>query len=37
MIAPEEIAELVAFLVEHRGNAIIDEIQLHRTGKEPFL
>ena len=37
MIAPEEIAELVAWLVEHRGNAIIDEIQLHRTGKEPFL
>ena len=27
----------VNFLVEHRGNAIIDEIQLHRTGKEPFL
>lgn len=37
MIAPEEIAELVAWLVEHRGNAIIDEIQLHRTGKESFL
>ena len=37
MIAPEEIAELVAFLVEHRGNAIIDEIQMHRTGKEPFI
>ena len=37
MIAPEEIAELAAFLVEHRGNAIIDEIELHRTGKEPFL
>lgn len=37
MIAPEEIAELVAFLVEHRGNGIIDEIQVHRTGKEPFL
>ena len=37
MIAPEEIAELVAYLAEHRGNGIIDEIQLHRTGKEPFL
>ena len=37
MILPEEIAELAAFLLEHRGNGIIDEIQLHRTGKEPFL
>ena len=37
MIAPEEIAELAAFLIEHRHNGIIDEIQLHRTGKEPFM
>jgi len=37
MIAPEEIAELVAYLVEHRGNGIIDEIRLHRAGKEPFV
>lgn len=37
MIAPEEVAEAVAFLVERRGNAVIDEIQLHRAGKEPFL
>ena len=37
MITPEEIAELAAYLLEHRGNGIIDEIQLHRTGKEPFL
>lgn len=36
MIAPEEVAEAVAFLIEHRGNAVIDEIQLHRAGKEPF-
>jgi len=36
MIAPEEIAELAAYLVEHRGNGVIDEIRLHRTGKEPF-
>ena len=37
MIVPEEVAEAVAFLIEHRGNAVIDEIQLHRAGKEPFL
>lgn len=37
MIMPEEIAELTAFLLENGGNGIIDEIRLHRTGKEPFL
>lgn len=36
MIMPEEVADAVAFLIEHRGNAIIDEIRLHRLGKEPF-
>lgn len=37
MIMPEEIAELVVFLLESTGNGIIDEIRLHRIGKEPFL
>ena len=37
MIIPEEIAELAAFLIEHRHCGVIDEIQIHRTGKEPFL
>ena len=37
MIQPEEVAELAAFLIEHRGNAVIDEIQLRRAGKEPFM
>lgn len=37
MIVPEEIAELAAYLVEHRHSGVIDEIQLHRTGKEPFM
>ena len=36
MIQPEEVAEQIAFLVEHRGNAVVDEIRLHRPGKEPF-
>ena len=37
MIAPEEVAEAAAFLMESPGNGIIDEIQLHRIGKEPYL
>jgi len=36
MILPEEVAETVAFLIINRGNAVIDEIRVHRIGKEPF-
>ena len=36
MISPEDIADSVEFLLTHRGNAIIDEIQLHRYDKMPF-
>lgn len=36
MILPEDVAEIAAFYLEHRTNAVIDEIQLHRVGKEPF-
>ena len=37
MIQPEEIADIVHFLLENRGNAVIDEIIVHRIGKQPFL
>ncbi|MBQ0111470.1 MAG: SDR family oxidoreductase, partial [Oscillospiraceae bacterium] len=37
MILPEDIADTVAFLLKNRGNAVIDEIIMHRPGKEPFL
>ena len=37
MIQPEEVAELAAWLVSHRGGAVIDEIRLHRAAKEPFM
>ena len=37
MIQPEEIAEIVRFFLEYRGNAVIDEIGVHRVNKEPFL
>ena len=36
MIMPSDIAEIAAFLIKHRSNAVIDEIRVHRAGKEPF-
>ena len=36
MIMPEDIAEIAAFMINQRGNAVIDEICVHRAGKEPF-
>lgn len=36
MILPDEIAEAAAFLLLNRGNAVVDEIRVHRIGKEPF-
>ncbi|MBO5668102.1 MAG: SDR family oxidoreductase [Lentisphaeria bacterium] len=36
MIQPEDIASIVLFLLQHRGNAVIDEILVHRVNKEPF-
>lgn len=37
MIMPDEIAEIVHFFLANRGNAVIDEIVVHRVNKEPFL
>ncbi len=37
MIMPNEIADIVLFLLKNRGNAVIDEIIVHRLTKEPFL
>lgn len=37
MIMPEDVAETVLFLLKNRTNAVIDEISLHRIGKQPFL
>ena len=36
MIQADEVAEMVEMLVRMRGNAVVDEIRLHRAGKEPF-
>lgn len=37
MTMPEDIAEIVTFLLKNRNNAVIDEIIVHRTDKQPFL
>jgi len=37
LIAPEEIAELVAYLVTHRGSGIIDEIHIRRASSSPWF
>ena len=36
LILPEDIADIAEFLLTHRTNAVIDQIQVHRCGKEPF-
>lgn len=36
LIQPDEIAEIVEFLINMRGNAMIDEINLRRLGVTPF-
>ena len=36
LIDPEEIAQLVWFLVSHRGNAMIDHVAVHRVAKTPW-
>jgi len=36
LIQPQEIADIVRFLVSQRGNAVIDEIQVRRETKTPF-
>ena len=36
LISPEEIARSVVFLVESRGNAVIDTLEIRREGKIPF-
>lgn len=37
MIMPEDIAEIAVFMLKFRGNAVVDEINVHRETKEPFL
>lgn len=37
MILASDLADAAEFLITHRTNAVIDEIQLHRAGKAPFV
>ena len=36
LIQPEEIAEIIEFLINKRGNAMIDEINVRRGSTQPF-
>jgi len=37
LIAPQEIAELVLYLVTHRGNGVVDEIHIRRSTSSPWF
>jgi 3-oxoacyl-[acyl-carrier protein] reductase len=37
LIGPEEIAELVVYLVTHKGNAVIDELHIRRLSSTPWF
>jgi len=37
LIQPEEIAELVLYLVTHTGNAVIDELRIRRASANPWF
>lgn len=37
LMQPEEIAELVIYLVTHKGNAVIDELHIRRAASSPWF
>jgi NAD(P)-dependent dehydrogenase (short-subunit alcohol dehydrogenase family) len=37
LMQPEEIAELVVYLVTHKGNAVIDELHIRRAASTPWF
>lgn len=37
LIKPKDIADIVTFLLESRGNAVIDSINVHRISNTPFI
>ena len=37
LMKPEEIAELVLYLVTHKGNAVIDELHIRRAASSPWF
>ena len=36
LISPDEIADIILYLLKHRGNAMIDEINVHRVTNQPW-
>ena len=36
VILPEDIADIMEFLLTHRSNAVVDKIHVHRSSKAPF-
>ena len=37
LIGPDEIAELVLYLVTHKGNAVLDELHIRRAASTPWF
>jgi NAD(P)-dependent dehydrogenase (short-subunit alcohol dehydrogenase family) len=37
LMQPDEIAELVVYLVTHKGNAVIDELHIRRAASKPWF
>lgn len=37
LIKPEEIAELVLYMVTHKGNAVVDELRIRRATSSPWF
>lgn len=37
LITPEDVADVAEFMLTHRTNSVIDEIEMHRVGKQPFI
>ena len=37
LMQPEEIAEIIIFLLTHRGNAVIDSINVRRASSAPWF
>ncbi len=37
LIKPDEIAELILYLVTHKGNAVIDELRIRRANSSPWF
>jgi 3-oxoacyl-[acyl-carrier protein] reductase len=37
LIGPQEVAELVLYLVTHRGNAVVDELHIRRAAAVPWF